>query len=106
MIYNLEHENNNLNAKAEFYEEVAESLVIENESLLLKLQYIEEQKTKGKSVSFNLNPKQNDLEREEEEDKLDNEEIVGKEEEADEEIGFRQQSRRVTCIVCGRTRNT
>ena len=65
VIATLEEENNHLNAKSDFYEEVAEGLVIENETLLLKLQHIEEQKTQqnvvspGKSVSFNLDPEQN-----------------------------------------------
>ena len=62
VIATLEDENNHLNAKAEFYEEVAEGLVIENESLLLRLKHKEELKTlknntsANKSVSFDLEP--------------------------------------------------
>ena len=111
MISNLENENTHLNAKAEFYEEVAESLMTENESLLLKLQQLVEPKTQCKSDSFNLDPKQNIPEREEGEESLDKGEISGEEEDVIEEAGidetgYRQQSRKVTCIVCGCTRNT
>ena len=120
VIANLEDENNHLNAKAEFYEEVAESLVTENESLLLKLQQLEEQRThdikmpSGKRVSFNLDLEQEGEEEEEDEaegeEDLDREEIRKEDEnieaEAANETGFRKQSRKVTCIVCGCTRNT
>ena len=113
VIATLEGENNNLNSKAEFYEEVAESLVIENESLFLKIQQIEEQKIKQKNkhVSFNIEPEQDAYIVEEGEDHVEEEEIEEEKEDdiehkSEEETGFRQQSGRVTCIVCGVTRNT
>ena len=113
VIANLETENNQLHAKAEFYEEVAEGLVVENESLLLKLQQKEEEKTqaketvKRKEVSWDPIQEQRVLEEEEkdigddaeEEDQLGPKVVL-------EQTGFRQQGGRFTCIVCGITRNT
>ena len=57
VIATLENENNHLNSKSEFYEEVAESLT-ENESLLLKIQQLDEQINlpPRKTVSFNIQP--------------------------------------------------
>ena len=113
VITNLENENNNLNAKAEFYEEVAESLVTENESLLLKLQQIKEQDNQpsGKKVSFNPEPFINVSELEEgegnaEDWETEEEEEKDVEDNTEQETGFRQQTGRVRCIVCGITRNT
>ena len=116
VIATLEDENNHLNTKAEFYEEVAEGLVIENESLLLRLQQKEEQETHKnvlppvKNVTFNLDPEQNIYEREEGEDTGTEGETVeekkNEESVAEVQTGYRQQSGRATCIVCGITRNT
>ena len=119
VIATLEDENNHLNAKAEFYEEVAEGLVIENESLLLRLKHKEELKTQknnrpaNKSVSFDLEPEEIVSETEDGEGIENNDEVEEVEDEErttgvvpDEETGFRQHSGRVTCIVCGLTRNT
>ena len=115
VIATLEDENNHLNGKA--YKEVAEGLVVENESLLLKIKQMEEKKIEqnnaspSKSVSFSLDPEQNIDEREE---NLDEEEIGDEDRDVEEvankhdnnDAEFRQQSGRVTFIVCGVTRNT
>ena len=57
VIANLENENNNLNSKSEFYEEVAEGLVIENESQLLKLQQLVEQTQENNSSQGKVQPR-------------------------------------------------
>ena len=80
VIATLENKNNNLNNKAEFYEEVAEGLVTENKSLL-RLQQMQEKKIQennlisGKSVSFDLEPEHNASESVEEEDDREEEEF-------------------------------
>ena len=113
VIANLENENNQLHAKAEFYEEVAEGIVIENESLILKIQQQKEEELSQKEpmtrkeVTFNPVPDQRVFEEEEveaREEQAEEEQVKAKI--VQEESGFRQQSERFTCIVCGLTRNT
>ena len=113
VIANLEQENNQLNAKAEFYVELAEDLTIENESLVLILQQAREEElpkkeANSKKVTFNPVPEQREFEVEEgatvEDERGEEEEVTEKEVQG--ETGFRQQGGRVTCIVCGLTRNT
>ena len=77
---------------------MAESLVIENESLLLKLQQLVEQtqennSSQGKSVRFNLDPEHEAQEQEEGEENLENVE-TGEAEKTEEETGWRQQTGR------------
>ena len=113
VIANLEEENNQLNAKAEFYVELAEDLTIENESLVLQLQQAREEElpnkeANSKKVIFNPVPEQREFEVEEVATGEDErgEEVEVTEKEVQGETGFRQQGGRVTCIVCGLTRNT
>ena len=114
VIANLEEENNQLHAKAKFYEEVAEDLTIKNQSLLLKLQQKEEEysikQEFNKRIEVTFEPTSEDIVLEEEvvaprDDEYEVEQVE-QEKECPEETGFRQQRGRFTCIVCGRTRNT
>ena len=115
VISTLENKNDHLNSKSEFYEEVAESLVTENESLLLKIQQIKEQYNPPsimKKVSFNIEPAQNvELGEGEDTEEEGEAEEAGVEEEREteykpvEETGYIKQSGRVRCIVCGYTKS-
>ena len=52
-IDNLENENNQIHSKAEFYLEVAEGLVTENENLLLKIQQQQEEEDREEGQKRN-----------------------------------------------------